>query len=106
MAGSSVKVTMNGFDEFITAVGKSSAVEVLLDAVANETAQTAKRSAPYSTITDPNHVHYRDSIHVETVEAKHRTVKRVVASVPHAMAVEARRGVLSRALGEAKRQWS
>lgn len=104
MAKMSVKVTLEGFDSWVSDIGKSQEVDSLLSGIASEVASVARRTAPVSDITDPSHVHYRDAIEVETVRAKHRTVKKVIAGVDHATAVEARTGNLARALKEV-RSW-
>lgn len=66
-------------------------VERVLDGLAHECEQRAKASAPVDSGA------YRDSIHIETVHTD-RMVKRVVADVPYAMAVEADTGNLARSL--------
>lgn len=100
----SVKVELSGFNRWVSDVGRSDEVEALMSGIARDVASQARLTAPYSDITDPEHEHYRDSIHVETVTTKHRTVKRVVADVAHATAVEARTGNMARALKEV-RSW-
>lgn len=69
-------------------------VEDSLERRASRVEQAAKSSAPVASGA------YRDSLHVETAHTD-RMVKRVVSDVPHAFAVEARHGVLAKALDAA-----
>lgn len=94
----SVTVDLSGMESFLDDVGHSSAVEMLVDSVARDVMAEARLSAPFRTGA------YRDSIHVETVRTQHRTVKKVIADVAHALPVEARTGNLARALKRAKRR--
>lgn len=94
----SVKVDLSGLESFLDDVGHSGAVEMLVDSVARDVMAEARLSAPVKTGD------YQRSIHVETVRTRHRTVAKVVADVPHALAVEARTGNLARALKRAKRR--
>jgi hypothetical protein len=60
--------------------------------------QNAKSSAPVDSGA------YRDGLHLERKEAKFRTVYRVVGSDPKTMLIEAKRGVLARALKALRRR--
>ncbi|MDR2722988.1 MAG: HK97 gp10 family phage protein [Cellulomonadaceae bacterium] len=70
----------------------------LLKTAADNAAAAARASAPVVTGT------YRDSIksHVGTSKDGTRAIGRVSASAPHAAKVEAKHGVLHRAIGKAK----
>lgn len=69
-------------------------VEEELDRRASRTLSAARSNAPVATGA------YRASLHVETTHTD-RVVKRVRSNLPYALVVEARKGVLSRALDAA-----
>ena len=69
-------------------------VAAVLEAKASRVASAAQSSAPVESGA------YRNSIHVAT-EHTDRMVKRVLADVPYAFAVEARAGILAKALDAA-----
>lgn len=87
------KVTMNhrGLQEYLDG---DHGVSDLLDTRASRILAQAQASAPVKSGD------YRRSLHVETVHTD-RMVKRVVADVEYARAVEADTGTLSRALDAA-----
>lgn len=67
-------------------------IKSMCDKEAKAVAETAKRLAPVKT------GQYRESIHVDAVERKDRPAYFVAAEVPYALLVEARHGVLKRAM--------
>lgn len=91
MAKTKVKIHSAGIRDILT----SSGVESHLRARMEVAAAAARASAPVASGA------YRDSIHVEEVRRQDRVVVRVVADVPHALAVEAGTGNLARALDAA-----
>jgi hypothetical protein len=90
MARDKTVLNRRGVDELLNAADVRADLANRADAVEAE----AKRIAPVDT------GEYRDSIHRESATTD-RAVERVVASAPHAGLVEARTGVLVRALNAA-----
>lgn len=75
---------------------KGAEVEGMLLDRAERIEAAAKAAAPVSSDADPGT--YRDSIFVEAIRGENRTIARVYADVPYALAVEAEHGTLARAL--------
>lgn len=92
MANARVKLNHRGIQEYLD--GKHG-VEAVLEDEARKRLERAKATAPVDSGA------YRDSIHIET-DHTDRMVKRVVADVDYAMAVEADTGNLARALDAAR----
>lgn len=80
-------------DRFFEQLGKSAPVVALVVAAAHRVEGTAKQTAPVGETHG-----YVNGIHVETKEAKYRTVALVVASDPKSMLIESKTGNLARAV--------
>ena len=91
MARAKVILNRSGMHELLT----SPQVAAELEERAGRVLSAAQASAPVVSGA------YRDSLRVEVVQHPSRVVARVVAGVGYGMAVEARHGVLVRALGQA-----
>ena len=84
------KLKSSGMKELLN----SSEVRALVTQPAERVLSAAQSSAPVAS------GEYRDSLHIEQATTD-RAVVRVVADAPHALAVEASHGTLSRALDSA-----
>lgn len=92
MASTRVRLNSSVVQEYLDG---GHGVESMLEAAAQSVLGAAQGGAPVDEGT------YQASLHVETVRTD-RMVKRVVADAPHALAVEARDGVLARAIDAAR----
>lgn len=90
----STRITLN-HRELQSYLDGQHGVEALLEEAAQRALDAAQGSAPVATGA------YRASLHIET-DHTDRMVKRVVADVDYAMAVEANTGNLARALDAAR----
>lgn len=93
----SVDVELSGMDNFINTVGKSAHVRQIIEGIANGVAAEARLIAPYDTGA------YERSIHVEMESTPHRYVAKVVADDWKSGILEAKHGVLAKALRRGKK---
>lgn len=91
-----VEVDLHSLDGYLQKVGRSANVNATLKGRAEAVAAQARAIAPRAT------GQYADSITVEKTSTPYRTIYAVKASDWKAQIIEARYGVLSRALNMAK----
>lgn len=82
-------------EKFFDEILRSRGVEAVTESAARDVLAEAKATAPVGKV---NGGRYRDSIKMVKVNARHRSVWRVVATAPYSMVVESRTGNLARAL--------
>lgn len=84
--------------KFFDEIMRSAGVERLTDESAERTLAIAKATAPVDTAA------YRDGLHIEHRESRHRRVTRVVGDDAKTLLVESKTGNLARALKQAAKK--